>query len=246
MTGINFDRHAEDYTARIDDAIAGFGKRHDFYIRRKADIMLDLLGPEPKSRQAKILDVGCGVGLVHPYLIDHVAELHGTDISTLSLDLAAKGNPKARYKAYDGVVLPHADGAFDCSFAINVMHHVPPVSWERFVSEMARVVRPGGQVVVIEHNPFNPATRWIVRTCELDRGAILLPPRRLRSLFASGDLRDIMMRYVLFTPFEASLFRKLDNALARLPLGAQYVMRGFVSAPSDSAAAGPANPAARA
>jgi SAM-dependent methyltransferase len=243
---MNFDRHADDYAARINDAIGGFGKRHDFYIRRKADVMLDLLASKSILRHAKILDVGCGVGLVHPYLIDHVAELHGTDISTLSLARAAKSNPKVHYTAYEGGVLPYTDGAFDCAFAINVMHHVPPESWNRFVSEMARIVRPGGQVVVFEHNPFNPATRWIVRTCELDRGAVLLPPRHLRSLFASSGLRDIMIRYVLFTPFEAPLFRSLDNALARLPLGAQYVMRGFVSALGDGAASGLANNVAQA
>jgi ubiquinone/menaquinone biosynthesis C-methylase UbiE len=224
MTGMNFDPHAASYSARIERAVVGFGQRHDFYIRNKAEILLDLLRAEPS---AKILDVGCGVGLVHPYLVDR-CDIYGTDISTLSLKSARQDNPGVRYAAYDGANLPFGNSLFDCAFAINVMHHVPPANWSAFVAEMTRVVRPGGQVVVIEHNPFNLATQWVVRTCELDEGAVLVPPRRLRALFANSHLGEITTRYVLFTPFEGAIFRKLDDALRKVPLGAQYVVRGIV------------------
>jgi SAM-dependent methyltransferase len=233
MSGMNFDRHADDYSARIGEAVAVFGARHDFYIRNKGGIILDLLGSTAAG--ARLLDVGCGLGLVHPYLVDHVAELHGVDISERSLAAARRANPAVRYAAYDGLSLPYRGGSFDCAFAINVMHHVPPENWPGFLAEMARVVRGGGQVAVIEHNPLNPATRWIVRTCPLDEGAVLVGARRLRSLFAASGLRTVTTRYVLFTPFDTPLARSVDHALARVPLGAQYVMRGFAPSSAERA-----------
>ncbi len=41
----------------------------------------------------KVLDVGCGVGLVHRYLSGKVGSLHGTDVSGESLAVAGKANP---------------------------------------------------------------------------------------------------------------------------------------------------------
>ena len=43
-----------------------------------------------------------------------------------------------------------------------------------FVAELARVVRPGGLVVVFEHNPLNPLTRLVVSRVTFDDGVRLL------------------------------------------------------------------------
>jgi ubiquinone/menaquinone biosynthesis C-methylase UbiE len=174
----------------------------------------------------KVLDVGCGIGLGHGEIAQAVGELHGVDVSRDSLDLAARDNPHVHYKAYEGNRLPHEDSAFDCAYAICVLHHIPEPQWPEFMQEMARVVRPGGQMVVIEHNPLNPATRWVVRTCELDKNAVLLQPWRLRRLFIDAGLSAPKVRYTLFTPFAQKFFRALDRALSRVPLGAQYIVAG--------------------
>lgn len=72
------------------------------------------------------------------------------DISQLSIDSASETNPSVHYQVYDGKVLPFSDAAFDLTFAINVMHHVPPDAWHGFMKEMSRVVRKGGLGVVFE------------------------------------------------------------------------------------------------
>jgi len=88
---------------------------------------------------------------------------------------------------------------------------------------MARVVKPGGIVVFIEHNPYNPATRWVVNNCPIDKDAVLVKPSRLGELMADAGASATDVNYVLFTPFEGKAFRRVDDILARLPLGAQYV-----------------------
>lgn len=224
---IDFDPHAGIYSKKIEESLAIFGQRHDFFVRNKASILLDLLSESGRPPDMRLLDVGCGTGLVHPYLIDYVAELHGVDVSRESLSIARKNNPLASYVPYDGKTLPYENGAFDCAYAICVLHHVPVPQWQAVILEMTRVVRDGGIVIVVEHNPINPATQWVVRSGELDDGAILLWPRRLKHLFEHARLDRIATRYIQFTPFGGVFFRRLDAWLAGVPLGTQYVVHGY-------------------
>lgn len=224
-----FDQYSQSYSEDIDKVIGAFGQKHDFFIKAKADVILPALATLNKNTsQLKVLDIGCGVGLVHPYLVGAVGSLHGADVSSVSLEIAQRNNPDVRYQVYDGQALPYADAMFDCALAIAVMHHVPSAQWPGFLREMTRVVRPGGLVLVIEHNPLNPATRWVVRHAPMDEGAELLTPWRLRGLMKAAGICQPWTRYILFTPFSGKFFRLLDRWLARVPLGTQYAMGGDV------------------
>jgi SAM-dependent methyltransferase len=117
---------------------------------------------------------------------------------------------------------------FNAAYAIAVMHHVPPSDWTNFLTEMRRVVRPGGMVVVFEHNPINPLTQWIVRTCPIDENAVLLGSRKLRGLMAQSGLVDIESRYIIFTPLDGEGYRKFDRMIGWLPFGAQYYVSARV------------------
>jgi SAM-dependent methyltransferase len=204
-----FDQYSQSYSEDIDKVIGIFGKKHDFFIQAKADIILPALTALDKDISwLKVLDVGCGVGLVHPHLQGRVGALHGAEVSGESLDIARRNNPGVTYDIYDGGVLPYADASFDAAYAIGVMHHVPSEKWPAFLREMRRVVRPGGLVLQIEHNPE------------------LLTPWRLRRLMKDAGLTRVWTHYVLFTPFAGKAFRLLDRLLKRVPLGTQYAMGG--------------------
>ena len=79
---------------------------------------------------------------------------------------------------------------FDLALAICVMHHVPPAEWVHFLAEMKRVVKPGGAVFIVEHNPLNPLTRYVVAHSEIDQASHLLPSSRLRKLMRKAGLRS--------------------------------------------------------
>jgi SAM-dependent methyltransferase len=222
-----FDRYADTYSEKINHALSAWGQEQEFYTRCKVPLLREAFNAARTERPLRVLDVGCGIGLIHPYLAPSVDELHGTDVSQQSILLARRSNPSVHYLAHEGDTLPYDDDTFDCAYAICVLHHVPPEQWQGFISEMARVVRPDGIVLIIEHNPLNPATQWVVRSCELDEGAVLLPPWRLRAIMAAAGIAALNVRHILFTPFDRPVFRKLDRLLARLPLGAQYVVSGL-------------------
>jgi ubiquinone/menaquinone biosynthesis C-methylase UbiE len=230
-----FDQYARNYSQDIEQTLGVFGKGHDFYVRSKADILNNLFGSLGRDgRGIKVLDVGCGVGLVHPLIVGSVGELHGFDVSEDSIEVARRDNPGVSYRSSEPGPLPYEDHSFDCAYAICVLHHVPVEHWASFTREMARVVRPGGIVVFIEHNPFNPATRWVVNNCPIDKDAVLVKPSRLGQLMADAGAGATDVNYVLFTPFEGKAFRRLDDVLSRVPLGAQYVSVSHIG-PSTAA-----------
>lgn len=221
-----FDPFAKSYATVVNDAVAFSGKDVDYYLGVKAALLLDLVATLPAP--VRLLDVGCGTGIMHGPLARASVDIHGVDVSAASLDEAAARNPQVDYRHYDGRRLPYDDQSFDVAFACCVLHHVAVADWTAFVAEMARVVRPGGMVVVFEHNPFNPLTRWVVSRCALDKDAVLVRPSVSRRLMEEAGLTAVTSRFFLVTPFSATPFGVLDAALARLPLGAQYMTLGRV------------------
>jgi SAM-dependent methyltransferase len=227
-----FDRHKETYRSDIDQAISFSGQSHEFFTRVKAEYLVDLFKQFRQSQGASVttaapldvLDIGCGHGHIHSYLTsaELPIKLFGTDVASTVVEEARVLNPSVTYQSYDGKRLPYEDHSFDVAFAIAVMHHVPPAQWPAFLQEMRRVVRPGGMIVVFEHNPINPLTQWVVRTCPIDENAVLLGSRKLSRLAAQAQFVGIAKRYILFTPLDGPAFRSFDKMIGWLPLGAQY------------------------
>ena len=229
---MEFDRYGATYDDQISRAVRLSGQEHDFFLQVKAEVLAELLGRPDRDDHLRIVDVGCGNGRLHRFLLKSARslELTGIDVAAGLVDTARKANPNASYDLYDGRHLPYPDGTFDAAFTVCVLHHVPPPQWPDFVAELRRVVRPGGLVAVFEHNPLNPVTAHIVRTCPIDRDAVLLRPARLDALLRRAGLRGGRHEFILFTPFRAPIFRQLDRLLRWLPLGAQYVASARVPA----------------
>ncbi|MFN2470699.1 MAG: methyltransferase domain-containing protein [Gaiellaceae bacterium] len=222
-----YDAHRDRYAEELDRAVHFSGKGQDFFTRRKAEELLALVerhvGP-PSAAEA--VDVGCGIGLTDSFLAGRLASLTGVDVSPGVLERAAERNPAVRYELYDGERLPFADGSFDVAFTVCVVQVLPPEKQQGFVCELRRVVREGGLVVAFEHNPFNPLTRLAVRRFTLGHDAHMLSARRLAALFRGAGLAVVERAHILLVPAEGRAARAVERRLARLPLGAQYVLAG--------------------
>jgi SAM-dependent methyltransferase len=140
------------------------------------------------------------------------------------VDRARRRNPWAEYREYEaGDPIPYDDASFDVCFVICVLHHVPPERRLALLAEMTRVCRPGGLLVVFEHNPLNPLTRKAVRDCEFDRGVKLLTRGAAARLLQACGLSPLG-RYIEFFPRDSGLLRGIESRLGWLPLGAQYAV----------------------
>jgi ubiquinone/menaquinone biosynthesis C-methylase UbiE len=114
---------------------------------------LDRLG---KLSGQRVLDVGCGTGVVTrdlARLAGPEGAVSGVDPSWVFVDVAEtlrvdQGIENVDFAVYDGHTLPFPDGTFDVVTAVTVLCHVPHRS--ELLTEMARVVRPGGLVMVFD------------------------------------------------------------------------------------------------
>lgn len=217
---MDFDQYKDEYRAHVRKSLAiAPAADSDLILQVKANHFISLLG---NAKEARVLDVGCGIGLMDRFWTDRVRALCGIDVSEESLAAAAKTNPGVEYKHYDGKIFPYEDAAFDAAVAVCVMHHVPPALWRDFLSEMKRVTRTGGLVAVFEHNPYNPLTRAVVSRCEFDRDAVLLRPSTLKKMGRDAGLEVVDSRSLLYFPWRGSIFRRIESLLGWLPLGGQY------------------------
>ena len=236
-----FDAYSKHYEKTIDGAISYIGKSQQFFTVAKADYLSELfLSRFGSEREIEVLDIGCGNGSIHPFLLERcpLIRLRGVDVASTSVESARLTYPQVQYDVYDGAKLPYATGQFDAAYTICVMHHVPPSEWATFMSEMCRVVRPGGLVSVIEHNPFNPLTQLLVNTCPYDQNAKLLRSSQLTKFMRNAGLDEIQNRFIQFTPFEGNFFKRFDRFMGWLPLGAQYLTTARVRADRNQSCLG--------
>lgn len=128
----------------------------------------------------RVLDVGCGRGEVLYHARAAGAAAVGTDYAAAALPLAARtsGCPVLRC---DAKALPFADRAFDRVFLLGVADHLHAWELERCLKEIARVLKPGGLLLVQTCVNRQYYKRW---TYGLRRGAARLlglkapePPR---------------------------------------------------------------------
>ncbi len=133
-----FDRIAGVYDAMNSVMTAGLHHRW----RRRA---VDLAAVGPGS---KVLDVATGTGDLAIEAASRGAEVVGSDFSEKMLERARAKAPHIRFEQADALALPYPDDAFDAATVGFGARNFADLG--RGLAEMARVVRPGGRVVVLE------------------------------------------------------------------------------------------------
>ena len=156
-----------------------------------------LLAPLDGSERA--LDSGCGAGALAFALAPFVASVVGVDLSE---DLVAAGRELApancELRVGDATALPFEYGSFDIVGCMRVLHHAHRP--ELIVSELARVTRPGGRILLVDQiGAVDP-----VVSAETDRfehardpsHTRLLPDQDIRGFLDANDL-DVLTNEIV-------------------------------------------------
>jgi 2-polyprenyl-6-hydroxyphenyl methylase/3-demethylubiquinone-9 3-methyltransferase len=107
-------------------------------------VLLETLGKDPRG--LRVLDVGCGGGLLSEPFAAMGCEVTGIDQSLPTLDAASRhaqaSGLSIDYRQGDAGALPFADHSFDVVCCCDVLEHVDSPS--AVIGEIARVLKPGG------------------------------------------------------------------------------------------------------
>jgi demethylmenaquinone methyltransferase / 2-methoxy-6-polyprenyl-1,4-benzoquinol methylase len=199
-----FDRIAGVYDVMNSVMTAGL---HHRWRERAAD--LARVGPGTRA-----LDVATGTGDLAIALARRGGEVVGSDFSEGMLERARAKSPHVRWEQANALALPYEDDAFDAATVGFGARNFSDL--ERGIAEMARVVRPGGRIVVLEiTTPTKPPlstffSLWFDRIVPLlgrvtgeNQAYSYLPnsvkrfpgPRELGAVMAGAGLRDV--RWIL-------------------------------------------------
>lgn len=97
---------------------------------------------------AKLLHAGCGSGQVDAGLHEH-AKITAVDISSSALDLYRSFNPSVDEVRHANILdLPFEAGSFDGAYNLGVVEHFRPDELTRAFTELHRVIKPNGKLVV--------------------------------------------------------------------------------------------------
>jgi len=136
----------------------------DLSRNRPSQIKLNLI--DTVEEDTEVLDIGCGNGVMFPFILDKGAYYFGLDIAENMIDIARKrydediARGKARFTVGEATELPYKDSEFDFVICFAVLHHLPSVEFrKRFFEEIKRVLRPNGRVKITVWNLFNEWTK---------------------------------------------------------------------------------------
>ena len=225
MSKAEFDAFAGEYRRLHAANVAGSGEQPEYFAEYKIRDLAHALSVRAPRPPARILDFGSGVAPSIAYLRQYfpAASVTCLDVSHESLKQGTKQHPEgAAFVAFDGSRIPFADGSFDCVFAGCVFHHIDHALHVPLLTEIRRVMTPGGAIMVYEHNPFNPLTVRAVRTCPFDANARLVRAGAMTRSLRKAGFTAALHRYRVFFPRSLALLRPLEKYLMWLPLGAQY------------------------
>jgi SAM-dependent methyltransferase len=215
---VDFDDYVEDYNLLLNESTNFFSPSDEYFARYKVDVVKNSYLNSP----VKVLEYGCGIGRNIPFLRDAFpdSEIHGSDISPASLELAGKLNPGINF--FNENDLTNTGLKYDLIFIAGVFHHIPLSMRDDVIGSLKQRLSKEGSMFIFEHNPFNPVTRRIVDRCPYDEDAILLRPAELRKRLHAGGFDFVRQAYCLFVPpkLQSALF--LEAYLGWLPLGGQY------------------------
>jgi ubiquinone/menaquinone biosynthesis C-methylase UbiE len=149
-----------------------------------------------KFREARLLEIGCGMGTDLLQFARGGARCTGVDLTPRSIEIT-----RHRFKLYgaegefmisDGERLPFQSESFDVVYSNGVLHHTPDTAGA--IREVHRVLRPGGvaKIMLYHRNSLNYWVEIVLR-----RGVLGLEFLRGRSA------EEIMSRVIEFSDHEA-------------------------------------------
>lgn len=219
---MTFDGCADRYEEELARGLSVTGEDLTYFARERLDWVKRLLDRD-RVVVRRVLDFGCGVGHATPLFFDRLGatEVVGVDVSSRSLERARElyGSPRARFVSPD-----EASGPFDLAFTNGVFHHIPLAQRAAAVRYVFGALKPGGIFAFWENNPWNPGTRYIMRRVSFDRDAMTLTPPESRALLRGGGFQVLGTSSRFYFPRALAMLRGLEPALARVPLGGQYLV----------------------
>ena len=195
------------------------------YLRRHVEELLRFGGLSSGDR---ILEVGCGMGRYTLLLARRGLQVDAMDLSAVLLDkLREYAGPDFEGTLHAGDIEnppPPLTGPYDSVVALFALHHM--ANLPNAFAAMYRLVKPGGRVVFLEPNPYNPLfyLQMLITPSMTWKGDGGIVNMRRRVIFdalrGAGFIEPAMARFGFLPPFVVNrpMGARVEGAMERVPL----------------------------
>lgn len=193
MTGVS-SSHFDAIASAYDESLPAHVVEH--YLQKRVSFVL------AHCPRGRALDVGCGTGTLAARLAASGYQMAGIDPSEGMLEVLRKRAPDVEAVRAEGTAIPFPDASFDLVLSVAVMHHIAdPAEVRGTLAEMTRVTRPGGRILVWDHNPRNPYWRVLMARVPQDTGEErLIPEDELLHGLAAAGARTLLSTQLGLVP----------------------------------------------
>ncbi len=218
---VDFDDYSNSYNDLLNSVLRLSGEKTDYFDLYKINCLKRSV--RSLDQKSLILDFGCGIGKFAGFMAQAYPKstVCGYDVSSKSIESAREKWGHIRNLSFKEQFIELE--IFDLITVANVFHHIKPQARKEALCRLKALLKPNGMIAVFEHNPLNPLTLHVVKTCPFDADAELIHRNRLVELAALCGLSVRRKRYIVFFPNFLRFFRKIEPLLGFLPFGAQYM-----------------------
>lgn len=225
MNNIIFNKIAKEYRNIHDENLKITGLNSEYFAKMK---IIKIKSNLNKSTNLNILEVGCGDGKLAEYIKKYFIDYNytGLDISNEEIDIANNKNiSNSKFILYDGINFPFEIDSFDIIILAQVLHHVE--NYNNILKQCHKVLKKDGHLFIFEHNPINPFTQYIVKTCVFDKDAKLINHKNMKKSLINNNFFIENFEFITFFPNK--LFFKylipFERYLKKFFLGGQYYIK---------------------
>ncbi|MBI2268239.1 MAG: class I SAM-dependent methyltransferase [Candidatus Blackburnbacteria bacterium] len=194
------------------------GKRKDYHLSVKDDYRLEHLTEAVRGKFGKLIDLGCGGGLLTESLVYYYpkTKIYGCDVSRTAISYAKKfGSGKVVYNVIKSKKLPYKNNFSDVCICLDVLEHVPDVDF--FLKEVKRILKKDGRfflIVPCEGQPFTYT--WLFQ--KIKRGDKLTQKNwgHIHPEFTHKNIEDLLIKHEFFIErktYGDHIFYQLFNLL---------------------------------
>lgn len=137
------EKYYDDYATWYDD------ERLEGYYSFINEIEIDAV--KEFGRDKKILEIGCGTGIILNQTTKFAKEAWGIDLSPEMVEVTKSKGLNA--KVSSATKLPFKDNSFDVVYSFKVLAHIPDI--QKVINEIVRITKPDGMILLEFYNPVS-------------------------------------------------------------------------------------------
>jgi ubiquinone/menaquinone biosynthesis C-methylase UbiE len=212
---------AYDVTGRYDDAyfedLSARYLRRNRFARQRIKNVFSML---PPLEGRAFLDIGCGMGTFAIEAAKKGATSTGLDMMPQALSAARRVALKehattAHFVQGDAVRMPLPDSSIDVALAADLTEHLDDTTLDGMLRATARVLRPGGTLVLYTPESSHIFERLRARGLLLEQDPSHIGIRTAKDLAAAVRRAGLDVKSIRFLPSHIPVFQLIEKALGR-------------------------------